>query len=292
MSDVQAPHFHCRLQAVFWIILWATLFSSAMAIAKMLSHEVNSVTLIFSRSLVGIFAAFPLFLKNGLITPFRTKRLKLHLFRILVVSSSMGCTYYAYRNLPIAYAAAIGQTGPLFTTVMAIFILQEQVKWFKWFALILGYTGVILMLRPTEGLIDFSTCIALLANLLAGVAIISTKKLTDTESSETILFYATFGVLSLSAFLSLWFWNLPNTSDLIKFCGIGIAGVSSQYCYIRALSKAPASFITPFEYSRLCMTIPIGFVLFDEIPDIWTILGSLIIIIAIIFLTRVDKEKD
>lgn len=291
-TDVSTSHFHYRLRAVFWIILWATFFSTAMTLAKTLGPDINSVTLIFSRSLVGACAAFPLFVKNGLLTPLRTTKLKLHLFRILVVSSAMGCTYYAYRNLPIAYAAALGQTGPLFTTVLAIFVLREQVKWFKWVALIGGYMGVILMLRPTEGWIDFAAVIALLANLLAGIGLITTKKLTETDSTETILFYVTFGVLFIAAFLSLWFWTPPSTLDFIKFCGIGLAGVSSQYCYIRALKNAPASFVTPFEYIRLCFTIPLGYFLFNEVPDRWTILGSIIIIIAIIFLTRVDKEKD
>lgn len=287
LSPYSSPS-HCRFRAVFWMILWAALFSTAMSLAKLLSPSVNPVTLIFSRSFMGLLAGLPLFMRNGFMVHLRTPQLNLHLLRILIVSCAMGCTYYAYRELPLAYAAAIGQTGPLFTTILAIVLLKEQVKLSKWIALGVGYIGVLVIIRPTHGVLDSTTLIALLANLLAGIGIITSKKLTTTDSSETILFYATFGVLTVSGILSFWFWTSPSGEDLFKLAGMGISGVLSQYCYLRSLHHAPASFVTPFEYSRLCMMVPIGFFIFQEIPDIWTLIGSLIIIMAIIFLTKTD----
>ncbi|WP_010301626.1 DMT family transporter [Candidatus Odyssella thessalonicensis] len=283
---------HCRFRAIFWIFLWSALFSVAMATAKTLDSSINQISLIFVRSLVAMIAALPLFMRSGFKVHFATSRLGLHLIRIILVFCSMGCTYYAYRHLPIAYAASIGQTGPLFTTILAILLLKEQVSTAKWLALILGYGGVIVMVRPNEGgMIDLATWVALAANLLAGLTIIVAKKLTKTDSSETILFYATFGVLAVSALMSIWFWQTPSVEDLGRLSILGIAGVLSQYCYLRALKCAPASFITPFEYTRLCMSIPIGYFMFSEIPDRWTIAGSLIIIVAIVMLTLADREK-
>lgn len=294
MSNILSapPHSHCRFTSVVWIILWAALFSTAMALAKLLDPSVNPTTLIFSRSLVGAIVAMPLFMRIGFLTHFKTTRLPLHLLRVVIVTSAMGCTYYAYRNLPISYAAAIGQTGPLFTTIMAIFILKEKAQWFKWFALGLGYFGVLIMIRPTEGYIDAVTLVALGANVLAGIGIIISKKLTATDATETVLFYATFGVLIVSGVGAIWFWQTPSQLDLIKLGGMGIAGVLSQYCYINALKYAPASFVTPFEYSRLCMTIPIGYIMFKEVPDFWVLIGSLVIIVAIVFLVAIDREPD
>ncbi|AIK96086.1 DMT family transporter [Candidatus Odyssella acanthamoebae] len=283
---------HCRFRAVFWMFMWSALFSLAMAIAKTLDDSVNQVSLIFSRSVVGVTAAMPLFWQAGFKVHFGTSRLSLHLLRIILVSCSMGCTYYAYRHLPIAYAASIGQTGPLFTTLMAILLLRERVSWIKWVALALGYGGVMIMVRPSDGMIDIGTGVALAANLLAGLAIIAAKSLTRTDSSETVLFYATFGVLIVSGILALWFWETPSPSDLWRLSVIGIAGVSSQYCYLNALKRAPASFVTPFEYTRLCMSIPIGYFMFAESPDRWTIMGSLVIIVAVIMLTLSDRDAQ
>jgi drug/metabolite transporter (DMT)-like permease len=282
----------CRFRAIFWIFLWSVLFSLAMAMAKTLDPSVNQVSLIFTRSLVGALVAMPLFWQTGFKTHFSTTRLKLHALRIILVSLSMGCTYYAYRHLPIAYAASIGQTGPLFTTILAILLLRERVAWIKWAALALGYAGVMVIVRPGTGSFDFGVLAALMANLLAGLAIIGAKSLTKTDASETILFYATFGVLTVSGILSLWFWQMPSTADLWRLALIGVAGVSSQYCYINALKRAPATFVTPFEYTRLCMSIPIGYLIFNELPDFWTLLGSFIIIIAVVLLTLSDRDSQ
>ncbi len=280
----------CRYRAVAWIILWSSMFSLAMAMAKTLNGSVNQVSLIFSRSLVGALVAMPLFMRVGFKVHFATTRLGLHMLRILFVAGSMGCTYYAYRHLPIAYAAAIGQTGPLFTTVLAILLLRERVNFSKWMALALGYAGVMIMVRPTEGELDPAVLVALMANLSAGLAIICAKSLTRTDSSETVLFYATFGVLAVSGISALWFWESPQPDDLWRLAVIGVAGVLSQYCYINALKRAPASFVTPFEYTRLCMSIPIGYFMFSEVPDMWTLLGSLVIIVAVVWLTLSDRE--
>lgn len=282
---------YCRFRAVFWIFMWSALFSLAMSMAKTLDYSVNQVSLIFTRSTFGVIIAMPLFWRAGFKQHFATTRLGLHLLRIILVFGSMGCTYYAYRHLPIAYAASIGQTGPLFTTVLAIILLHEQVSWIKWLALGLGYVGVILMVRPGDGGIQVGVFVALVANLLAGLAIIVAKSLTRTDSPETILFYATFGVLIVSGILSLWFWGMPSNDDLWRLGVIGAAGVSSQYCYLNALKRAPATFITPFEYTRLCMSIPIGYFIFAEIPDYWTVLGSLVIIMAVVLLTVSDRDK-
>lgn len=280
----------CRYRAVAWIILWSSMFSLAMAMAKTLDGSVNQVSLIFSRSLVGSLAAMPLFMRVGFKVHFATTRLGLHILRILFVTIAMGCTYYAYRHLPIAYAAAIGQTGPLFTTVLAIFLLRERVNISKWMALALGYGGVMIMVRPAGGDLDPAVLVALMANLSAGLAIICAKSLTRTDSSETVLFYATFGVLVVSGISAIWFWESPQPDDLWRLAVIGVAGVLSQYCYINALKRAPASFVTPFEYTRLCMSIPIGYFMFSEVPDIWTVLGSLVIIVAVVWLTLSDRD--
>lgn len=280
----------CRYRAVAWIILWSSMFSLAMAMAKTLDGSVNQVSLIFSRSLVGSLVAMPLFMRVGFKVHFATTRLGLHILRILFVTIAMGCTYYAYRHLPIAYAAAIGQTGPLFTTVLAIFLLRESVNISKWMALALGYGGVMIMVRPTGGDLAPSVLVALMANLSAGLAIICAKSLTRTDSSETVLFYATFGVLVVSGVSAIWFWESPQPDDLWRLAVIGVAGVLSQYCYINALKRAPASFVTPFEYTRLCMSIPIGYFMFSEVPDMWTVLGSLVIIVAVVWLTLSDRD--
>lgn len=273
-------------KSIAWVISWSLCFSVVMTLAKKISPDVPGATLVFCRLAIGLAFAMPIFIGQGLMCVVKTQSIWLHLIRAVVVSCSMGCTYYAYRNLPLADAAAIGQTGPLFTTLLAVLLLKESMTVLKWLAMLVGYIGVLFIVKP--GVVEFDSAIlvALAANLLAGLAIIMAKALSKEDSSQTILFYGTVGTLFLTSIHAFFYWQTPSKTDCIYLIFIGAAGMLSQYCYLQALKYAPASFVTPFEYIRLCVTIPIGMIVFSEMPDAYSLLGSLVILASIIFLVR------
>lgn len=284
-------------KAVTWILLWSAVFSTSMSFAKTLSAEIHGASLIFCRLAFGFAFMMPVLMTQGIREVIQTNKRWLHVARGAILFTAMGCTYYAYRNLPLAQAATIGQSGPLFTTVLSILILKERISFSKWIALIIGYIGVLFIIKPAEGELDAAVLIALLANLLAGFGIVTAKLLSSTERSQTILFYTTGAALILSTVGGIYYWHTPSSWDLAVLIIIGGAGTFSQYCYLQALKYAPASFVTPFEYSRLCFSVPIGVYFFNEIPDTYMILGSLIIITSIIILVRgqtpqQEKSKD
>ncbi len=276
------------------MILWSFCFSIVMTLAKKISPEISGATLIFCRLSIGLAFAMPLFIGQGIQIIIKTQFIGFHLIRAVIVTCAMGCTYYAYRNLPMAEAASIGQTGPLFTTLLAVLILREKMTLSKWLAMVVGYAGVLFIVKPGTGELNIAVLVALAANLLAGMAIIIAKKVSSIDSSSTILFYGTVGTLILTSIQVLFSWQTPSTIDSIYLIFIGASGMFSQYCYLQALKYAPASFVTPFEYIRLCVTIPIGIVVFNEMPDLYSLLGSLIIVGSIIYLVREQigvKEK-
>ncbi len=268
------------------MILWSFCFSIVMTLAKKISPEISGATLIFGRLSIGLAFAMPLFIGQGIQTVIQTQFIGFHLIRAGIVTCAMGCTYYAYRNLPLAEAASIGQTGPLFTTLLAVLILREKMTLSKWLAMVVGYAGVLFIVKPGAGELNIAVLVALAANLLAGMAIIIAKKVSSIDSSSTILFYGTVGTLILTSIQVLFSWQTPSTIDSIYLIFIGASGMFSQYCYLQALKYAPTSFVTPFEYIRLCVTIPIGIVVFNEMPDLYSLLGSLIIVSSIIYLVR------
>lgn len=274
------------------MIVWSLCFSVVMTLAKKISPEVSGATLIFCRLLIGLTFAMPLFIRQGMGTIVKTQFIKSHLIRAMVVTCAMGFTYYAYRNLPLAEAASIGQTGPLFTSLLAVFILKEKMTLSKWLAILIGYTGVLFIIKPGQADFNIALLAALAANLLSGIAIIMAKKLSHTDSSQTILFYGTVGTLILTSLQVLFSWQTPSALDFTYLIFIGASGMLSQFCYLQALHYAPASFVTPFEYTRLCVTIPIGYIVFGEIPDLYSLLGSLIIVASIIFLVRQQVESN
>lgn len=271
------------------MLLWALSFSSAMAFAKSLSPEIDSIVILFMRYFFGLIFFSPFVFQAG-VKGFVTSRPLLHITRVICVGLAMGCTYYAYRNLPLALATSIGMTGPLFTTILAMFLLKDSVSLPKWGCIIFGYLGVLVMVRPHELSISLGVWIELLANLFAAFSIICVKLLSRTESTLTIMLYANTVTTLIAGLIALGLWKTPDTADLIILVGIGGLGVFSQFCSVSALKFANPSYLAPFEYTRMCFAIPVGYLFFQEIPTLWTIVGSLMIIGATYGLTRLEMS--
>lgn len=280
-----------KLIGAAFMLLWAITFSSAMAFTKVLSPDVDSMIILFMRYFFGLLFFTPFLARNG-IKGFHTKQPLLQLLRVIFVGAAMGCTYYAYRNLPLALATSIGMTGPLFTTILAMAILKDSVSLPKWALILFGYFGVVVMVRPDEAPITLGIWVELFANLFAALAIICTKVLTRTDNTLTIMFYTTVGTALIAVILAGSVWKTPSMDDLMVLTVIGAFGVLSQFSYISALKYGDPSFLAPFEYTRLCFAVPVGFFFFQEIPTVWTIFGSLMIIGATYGLTRLELVQS
>ena len=180
MSEMRSAAFGGRISPKLigagFMLMWALSFSSAMAFAKTLSPEIDTVIVVFMRYFFGLLFFSPFVLQAGF-KGFATSRPILHLIRVMCVGISMGCTYYAYRNLPLALATSIGMTAPLFTTILSMLLLKDSVSLRKWAFIIFGYFGVLVMVRPHELPISFAVWIEFLANLFAALSIICVKLL-------------------------------------------------------------------------------------------------------------------
>ncbi|HXF90745.1 MAG TPA: DMT family transporter [Candidatus Nitrosotenuis sp.] len=281
-----------KIKAVFWVLGWCLALSLGMALTKTLPAGLPSALVVAIRCWFGFLVLCPVLLQQGPRKIFSESQVFLNILRGLITCAAMGCTYYAYRHLPLAYASAIGQSGPLFTTVLAIVLLQERVTGYHWGLLFLGYCGVVIMVQPTVHGIDGATIAALAANLLAGLAIVLARHLSQTHGPVTLISYST-GVAAFVMMIIGWIqWQMPSLEQWGILALIGILGVSSQYSYVKALKYGPASFVAPFEYTRLCIAIPIGYVFFDEVPKMSTLLGSLIITGVAIVLLKLEAPRQ
>jgi len=270
-----------------FMLLWALSFSSAMAFAKTLSPDIDSVIILFMRYFFGLIIFSPFVFQAGF-KGFATSRPLLHLMRVMCVGLAMGCTYYAYRNLPLALATSIGMTGPLFTTLLSMLFLKDSVSLPKWAFILFGYLGVLVMVRPHEVTLSLGVWVELLANLFAALSIICVKSLSRTESTLTIMLYANTVTTLLVGVLAFSLWETPENSDLIALAVIGGLGVFSQFCSVSALKFASPSYLAPFEYTRMVFAIPVGYLFFQEVPTLWIIMGSFMIVGATYGLTRLE----
>ncbi len=280
-----------KLRAVAWVTLWSVALSLGMALTKLLPAGLPNVLVVAIRCWLGFLVLTPVLFRCGFKIVFLKADVPLNLLRGVITCAAILCTYYAYRNLPLAYASAIGQSGPLFTAALAIVFIRERVTWRHWMLLFVGYGGVIIMVQPTVHSLDSATIAALVANILAGMSIVIARHLSANHAPVTLVGYATSVSAIIMLFVGASQWQMPTQDQWAILSIVGLLGVSSQYFYVRALKYAPASFVSPFEYTRLCMSIPIGYVMFAEVPTVSTIVGSLIIAGCAIMLLKLQNKS-
>ncbi len=286
------PENRNTLKSIFWILLWASSYTLLMTVAKLLSTDISTVVLVFIRLFFGLSILSPFIFKKSGIANLKTTKFTLHGLRAILVSATMLCTYYSCCRLPLAIATSIGFTGPLITVAFSILLLKEQFSLKRWGLVIIGYIGVIIIVNPNFSHLQPAMLVALLGNLLATLAIIIAKKLSNTESPTTILLYSTFLSFIMMGLFAYFEWRMPVKQDLILLFFLGILGIFSQFCYLSALKIGKPSFLAPFEYTRLIFAIPLGFFLFDEVLLPSTMIGILIIIVTTYYLVQDDfKEK-
>ncbi|AIL12552.1 hypothetical protein IM40_01895 [Candidatus Paracaedimonas acanthamoebae] len=273
------------------MILWALSFTVAMSFAKIVRGEIPSLMILFLRCFFGFLFFSPFVIKEG-ISGLRTRRPFLHGIRVILTCTAMFCTYYAYRHLPLATASAIGFTSPLFTTIFSFLFFKEKISYKKWMTIFAGYLGVLIILRPFSLHFDKAMYVALLANAVASGSIIAAKRLSSTESTITILFYTNVATFLLSSFSVIWVWQAPEMREILILACVGLAGILSQFFYIKALKLGKPSFLSPFEYTRLLFAILVGSLFFHETLDLWSLMGALVIILATFFLSRMEINSQ
>ena len=264
--------------------------SISMSLTKNLSSEIPTSLVVFLRTFLGILFFLPFLLRKRH-QLFKTKRPLLHLTRVATSVCAMLCTYFTYRHLPLGFATSLGMTGSLFTTILSILFLQEKVDKTKWFFLVLGYVGAICILKPHRFALEWGILTALLANLLAGSSLILAKILSKEESTLTIMGYTNVGTFVASSLLNINGWQRVALNDLGLLLLIALLGLCSQYSSLTALRSSTPSFLAPFEYTRLVFSFMIGFLFFQEIPDIYVFLGSIIIVTATYCIVYRENKK-
>jgi drug/metabolite transporter (DMT)-like permease len=271
-----------NVRGALWVVCGCVMFSAMMTLVKSLGGSFESFQLAFFRALFGLFAVIPFIVRLG---PgvLRTRRLALHGVRGILGASAMLCGFYAITHLSMADAVSISYARALFLIPLAVLFLGEVVRMRRWSATAVGFIGVIVMLRP-GGEVEPATFVALLGSLLVAIVTILIKKLTKTERPETLLFY--FGVISSTVALipALTVWRQPDLGELALLMMTGACGAAGQYCMIRGFKIGEATALLPFDYTRLVFAGIIGYFVFFEVPDMWTITGALIIVASTLYI--------
>ena len=183
----------------------------------------------------------------------------------------------ALRFIPMAEASAVASASPLIVTALSVLLLKETVGLRRWCGVVIGFVGVIIVVRPGMGLVHPATALPLVAALFYAINQVTTRKLGGIDNPMTTVFYtALIGFLATSIAVP-FVWTPPAPADLGLMASMGLCSFLGHYANARAFQAAPAATVTPFNYSILLWATLTGFVVFQDLPDGWTLLGALII---------------
>ena len=265
-----------NLRGALWVIASGTMFTLVSVFIRLSSHELDSLQIAFFRAAFGLLFIVPVLIRLR-INPFATSRLGQHFSRALIGTASMVCGFYAVAHLPIADSTSIGFSAPLFITMIAALFMGETVRWRRWSATIIGFLGVLIMLRPGGEVLKPAALVAVAAALLTSVAAMMVKRLSAHEPAVRVL--ATFAIFSTLIMVvpAIAVWRWPSPTVWLYVAVTGLCATIGQYFWVRGYAIAQASAVAPFDYLRMPLSVLMGFLVFAELPTIWTLVGTLII---------------
>ncbi|MEQ8193271.1 MAG: DMT family transporter [Rhodospirillales bacterium] len=274
-----------------FLLVFAAFAAAAMqALIRGLSRQIHPFEIAFFRSFFAFLTFSPLFLRVGL-QPLKTKRLGMHFLRGLLQGGAILMTYMALKLTPLAKVASLKFTQPLFVTVLAALFLGEAVRARRITALIIGFIGAFIILRPGIADVDTGAVLVLVSALVMSVTHIIIKNLTKTESSVTLTIYMTVFITPLTLVAALPFWQAPTLKQLFLMFLIGVFGNISQLSRAHSYRFADLSALMPLEFVRLLWMAGLGFVFFGEVPDIWTWVGGIVIFASSTYIALREKKS-
>ena len=273
---------HQSLQGVFLFLTGLFLFSSVDSTAKYLTSFYSVQLLMWARFAVHLAIMLIAVAPSMGWELIATRRPGLMILRALLLAASGLLIQTAFRSQPLAETTAVFFVAPVFVALLAGPLLGEQVTPKIWFATLAGFCGVLLIARPGGSLLGIGLIYTLAAALCYSFYQILTRKLADTEPTMRQLFYtALIGTIAMSAIVPpYWTGEIPPLSHSLLMMTLGLYGGVGHFLVIRAYHTAPASTLSPMMYFQLIWAILLGWAVFNQLPDLLSLLGMLIIGIA------------
>lgn len=259
-----------------WMIGAATSLVAMAILVRYLTPKYHVLELIFLRNVVNLALMLPWLATAGL-AALKTERLGAHAMRNGFLYAGNVAWYFGVTLVPLAELSAIQFTMPIFTVVMAGLVLRETIGVHRAVVLAAGIAGTLIILRPGAVEPGAGPFVVLVAAFLYSCAFIITKRLSGTDSGNQVVFYMSLFILIFSAIPAALVWRAPDPADAAALIAMGVSGYSTHYCVTRSMAAADASFVVPFDFLRLPLSIGFGYVLFAEKLEPWTWLGAAVI---------------
>ncbi len=289
IAATSTPAISLNTRGVLWALLSFALFAVAAAMAKAASLEYHVLQILFFRQAVVFLSCLPSIAKS-FPGSLKTEHPKLHATRLLGAFVALSGGLWALTLLPLTTAITLGFAQVLFVSLLAFLFLNEPVGIHRLGAVVAGFIGVVIVMQPgVEGFFNVAALVPVGAAMAGAVALISVRKLSQTESTATLLVYQSVFVGLFAGFPLFWLWQTPDLKGLLLLLLMGVLASVGQWVGIKALRLGEASVVSNIQYMQLIYAAILGYFFFDEIPDGYTLLGATVIIAAALYIVYRER---
>lgn len=260
------------------------------ALIRIASEEIDNAMVVFLRNIFGLIVLIPWLIRlkpSGL----KTQRLGFHLARTLFGLSAMYCFFYSIPRLQLAEAVLLNYSAPIFIPIMAWFYLRERHRPAVYGAVIVGFLGVALLMKPGSSMLSWAGIVGLCSGVLAAMAMVTIRRMSTTEPTARIVFYFTIFSVLISALPALWDASLPSTQTLLIMLAAGAFATSGQLLLTGAYARAPAARVASLVYSTVIFAGLYGWIFWGETHDLVSLAGTALIIGAGVAAASLGEKK-
>lgn len=262
------------------------------AMAKWLTTHYDPLQIVFMRNLVALPMIAGIVLATGGRPALRTKNLRVHAWRGLLLVAGAYSFFVGLKHLPLAEATALIFAAPIFITALSVPLLREHVGWRRWAAVVAGFIGVLIIVRPGATAFQPASLFVVATAVLYALFMIGSRWIDRGEGFWTMMLYLVAFPLLFSAAVVHLVWRTPQWDHLPLFLGMAVFGTLGMSLISQAFRQAPAAIVAPFDYTALLWASLFGWLLWSEVPGVWTYAGAAVIIAGGIYIVFRETRAD
>ncbi len=267
-----------NIKGILWALLATGLFAIVAAMAKVAVTEYHVLQILFFRQAMVFLSSVPS-IKKSFPESLKTQHPGIHAIRLIGAFVALSCGILAVAVLPLTTAITLSFAQVFFVALIALRVLNEPVGIHRIGAVLVGFVGVVVIMRPgADGILNTYTLIPIIGAIGAATAATSVRKLSQTESTATLLAYQSIFVGAMSGIPLIWLWVTPDRGGTLLLLTMAILATVSNWIGVKALRLGEASVVGSIQYTQLIYAAILGYLVFKEVPDIYTIIGAGIII--------------
>jgi drug/metabolite transporter (DMT)-like permease len=286
------PEVSKSFRAFFLMGLSVGILASLDAIVKIINAQgMHPFEIVFFRNVFGLIALLPFFIRVGF-KELRTQRPMYHICRGTFHAGAMIMWFWALTVMPLADATALNFIMPIFASIGAILFMNERSKLMRWVSIGIGFLGMLLILRPGFREIDFGTWVVLSGAIFMAISKLMTKSLTRSERPSTIVAYMSLVLTFISFVPAVFVWTWPTLELWLWLITIGFIGSLAHVIQAQSFKEGDVTLVEPAGFLRLIWAAAVGYIIFGEIPQIWSWFGAAIIMLGIILLLRSEAKDE